>query len=748
MEIVQNLFRTLMFFLDNIIYGLIPQIYRLFVYLSQINLFSDDPSSPIQRLVSHIYVLLGIFMLFKVSFSLIQYIVDPNAFRDSSKGMGKLITNVLIALVLLVTVPSIFSFAMRLQTEIIQSNAIGQLIMGTTAGVVDINGDGSATISDEGVQQMATDLQFMLYGAFYSLNTNVITECNGTSGVFGSVDMASTPGCLSALQSKLPDDATSNGVTLYSFFKHTPSNSTDDNGNPVQENCNAAGVCDDRNFSHFDKLLWWKEDGEYVINYLPFISAAAGVYVVFLLISFCVDIAVRAIKLCFLQMVAPIAIVSYIDPKETISNGKLHNWIKECGTTYLSLFLRLATIFLVMFVISMISSTLLSNGQSEQYISGLPQDTSYNIWIYLFLVIGAFMFAKQVPNIIESIFGIKGTGDLNLNPFKNAGFGALAGGTVGLGLGIAGAATGSGIGRVATSTLGGFKDGLGGKKISEITNMQADVNRRLGMARANGSTFIGRAGARWSSFWGTPGKMGRVLNKQADQDEIINKANRSMADNNVRIQNATSYADFVKAQEDRAESQITDEKNMTSYAMEYRRRQAQVAALEAQMNSSTNQNERMALSDQIQKQRNENAAWLENARYSYMDDNKNGTLKAMNAQGQMVSTTDHVLQGLDKDAMRAGEVIGIDNDSYNGKTAAERHGDVGALRGQISDWKRENLPYESEKRTAEAEKEKLRVEEGKARADVQGANAKEGGARRHGGFGFGPGGPGPRGPRF
>ena len=544
MEIVQNLFRTLMFFLDNIVYGLIPQIYRLFVYLSQINLFSDDPSSPIQRLVSHIYVLLGIFMLFKVSFSLIQYIVDPNAFRDSSKGMGKLITNVLIALVLLVTVPSIFSFAMRLQTEIIQSNAIGQLIMGTTAGVVDINGDGSATISDEGVQQMATDLQFMLYGAFYSLNTNVITECNGTSGVFGSVDMASTPGCLSALQSKLPDDATSNGVTLYSFFKHTPSNSTDDNGNPVEENCNAAGVCDDRNFSHFDKLLWWKEDGEYVINYLPFISAAAGVYVVFLLISFCVDIAVRAIKLCFLQMVAPIAIVSYIDPKETISNGKLHNWIKECGTTYLSLFLRLATIFLVMFVISMISSTLLSNGQSEQYISGLPQDTSYNIWIYLFLVIGAFMFAKQVPKIIESIFGIKGSGELNLNPFKNAGLASLTGGVVGAGIGgvassIASAKTASimgdnafkaGLGGFAKGTVSGAFKGRNwdGKNVSSLISTPLSVSGDIARYQAakHGTKLVDRAGAMINEAIGAPQKA-----------DIIKK----------RIENAGRFTKFYDA---------------------------------------------------------------------------------------------------------------------------------------------------------------------------------------------------------
>ena len=483
MEIVQNLFRTLMFFLDNIIYGLIPQIYRLFIYLSELNLFSDEPDSPIQELISHIYVLLGIFMLFKVSFSLLQYIVDPNAFRDSSKGMGKLVTNVLIALVLLVSVPSIFSVAMDLQSEIVQSNAIGQLILGTNtgSGSYPVNSDGS--ISDEGVQQMATDLQFMLYGAFYSLNTNIITECNGTSGVFGSIDMASISGCLDALQSKLPDDATSNGVSLYSFFKYQDSN---------------GQIHDERNFSHFDKLLWWKEDGEYVINYLPFISAAAGIYVVFLLVGFCVDIAVRAIKLCFLQMLAPIAIVSYIDPKESISNGKLNSWIKECASTYFSLFLRLATIFLVMFLISMISSTLLSDGK---YISGLPKDTGYNIWIYLFLVIGAFMFAKQVPNIIEKIFGIKASGELNLNPFKNTAAAGIIGGVAGFGVGtvasgIAAAKTSLDNGESGFTTFrrtlggaasGGLKGGIssaaaGGKGfMSKSFNAAGDVARNTAM---------------------------------------------------------------------------------------------------------------------------------------------------------------------------------------------------------------------------------------------------------------------------
>ena len=464
MEILQNLFRTLMFFLDNIVYGLIPQIYKLFIYLSELNLFGGE-SNPLKDLINHIYVLLGIFMLFKVSFSLLQYLVDPNSFRDSSKGMGKLVTNVLVALVLLVSVPAIFSAATEIQKVIIHSNAIGQLILGTNAT------DYSGTVSDDGkidvngIETMAKDLQFMLFGAFYNLNTNISTfsACSGTSGVFGSVDMAD-PGCLETLNTEISgyNDASSNGVTLYSFFKYEGSG----------ENCNDAGVCDERNFGHFDKLLWWKVDGEYVINYLPFISTAAGVYVVFLLISFSIDIAVRAIKLCFLQMVAPIAIVSYIDPKESISNGKLHNWIKECASTYFSLFLRLATIFLIMLLVSSITSTVLAGGEGS--IKKQIDDTGYSIWIYLFLVIGAFMFAKQLPKIIENIFGLKGTGDLSLNPFKSIGevltTPAIAAG---------GAAIGGAVGGMAANTWAfgrGIKNNWGHNVSDFKNNVSTGVN--------------------------------------------------------------------------------------------------------------------------------------------------------------------------------------------------------------------------------------------------------------------------------
>ena len=663
-DVVQNLIRSVMFFIDNIIYGLIPQIYQLFIYLSEIDLFSNNGA--LNQLINHIYVLLGIFMLFKVSFSLLQYIVDPNSFRDSSKGMGKLVTNVLVAMVLLVTVPWIFDKAMELQGYIVRSNAIGQLILGRTAGVVEMDeDDDSAEINDTAVREMAVDLQFMLYGAFYSVNPDVmedgrvLSSCQGTSGVLGTTDMASVKECLDTLQANLPDDATYNNVTLYSFFKHTPTGRAD-------ENC-IGNICDDREFSNFGRLLSWKDGGDYVINYIPIISAVAGIYVVFLLISFCVDIAVRAIKLCFLQMVAPIAIVSYIDPKESLSNGKLNSWIKECASTYFSLFLRLATIFLVMFVIAIISSTVLSNGED---IAGLPNN-SYNIWIYLFLVIGAFMFAKQVPNIIESIFGIKFSGDLHLNPFKNAGTAGIVGGVAGAGVGgisstIASVKTASllgdnkftaGLSGFTKGTLGGAVKGKNwdGKNVSSLISTPLGVSGDIARYQAakHGTRFVDRAGAMLNEAIGAPQKadiMKKRIENAGRFTKLYDAVDSGMAAKMIKLKDISQFTSKNAA------TNTANFKKISDY--NYLKAQLDAAIQRGDANTIAN----------IQNGTYSDASFTSSAKFSDYEDDAKQTMYDMITKGEI--TDDAEIQSIRSniDAMKR---VGKENASapeFNGIT--------------------------------------------------------------------------------
>lgn len=401
--------RTLCFFFDNAIYSLIPLAYQLLIYLSNIDIFSNNPV--IGDLMGRIYILLGIFMLFKVGFSILQYLIDPNSVNDKSRGMGKLITNTLVSIFLLVMVPWIFQVGFDLQSAIVKDNTIGKLIMGQST---------SSSIQDtESIEEMGTDVQFLMYSAFFSVNKEAFPACEKTP-VLGSQSMAATlnegeNGCLYQLNEgmKSNDDISGANVNLNDFFKYVG----DDNK-----------VHDERNFWSFNYLLWWKVDNNYVINYLPLISAAAGGYVALLLIVFCVDIAVRVVKLCFLQMVAPIAIISHIDPKEQFGQSKLKNWLSNCLTTYASLFIRLAAIFLAMKLIQAISLEIIGTVEKNPY----ETNEYMNTFIWVFLVIGLFVFVKQVPKMIESIFGIKSSGELQLNPFKAQGGGAIIGGGLGL----------------------------------------------------------------------------------------------------------------------------------------------------------------------------------------------------------------------------------------------------------------------------------------------------------------------------
>ena len=507
-----NLLRTIGFFLDNIVYNLIPTIYQLFIYLSGIDIVNN--SDQIGALIQRIYVLLGIFMLFKVSFSLIQYIVDPSAFGDKSKGFGKLITNVLVAMVLLVSVPSIFSFAMNLQQTVLESNVIGKLILGTGSSEpvsTQIDTANTNNITAANAEVMAKDVQFMMFGAFYSLNTDIsqFKDACGDDTIFGSSAMAANRSCIETLSTAIQeyDETQARGIILDDFFK--------------TRDLDTGVVSDRRDFYAFDSMLWWEEDGDYVINYLPLVSTFAGIFVVFLLTSFSIEVAVRVIKLAFLQMIAPIAIVSYIDPKETIGNGKLNGWIKESVKTYFSLFLRLATIFLVMLLISVLASTVLADGSE---LAGQINDNDYNIWIDLFLVLGAFMFAKQVPNMIESIFGIKGSGEFSLNPFKNEGMAALTGGVVGAGIGgiassiasasvakvkgqnrVLAALSGFGKGAVGGAASGRKWDGKGvGSLVGSGLNVSGNI-ARYQSAKA-GTNFFDRMGGIAREAIGAPQK--------------------------------------------------------------------------------------------------------------------------------------------------------------------------------------------------------------------------------------------------
>lgn len=158
---------------------------------------------------------------------------------------------------------------------------------------------------------------------------------------------------------------------------------------------------------------------EYMYTYYPIIGTAVGVIMDILIIGFCLDVAIRVFKLMILQLVAPIPIISYIDPKSS-KDGTFSKWLKMVGSTWVEVFIRL---FIIYFIL-LIAEQLVANGGSFVNNSSSPL-------VLVVLVIGLLFFAKDAPKFICDAIGIKSTGNLFSGFGKMLAAGAIGAGIVG-----------------------------------------------------------------------------------------------------------------------------------------------------------------------------------------------------------------------------------------------------------------------------------------------------------------------------
>lgn len=379
--ILETIVRYVLIFIDRVIYSFIPYVYNLLMEIAGTTIFSEDI---ISKFSSRIYGLLGIFMLFKVSFSLLNYIVNPDDFTDKNKGFSKIISNILITLVLLVVTPWIFNEAMDVQRILLRDNIAGKLILGTS---------GNSDIQNSG-QTMA----YETFRAFYYPDDKTFPECSDYNNDDGKNTTSSAEAC----------------VNSWGDVK--------DKEDVTQILINSAETKSVSLYLDHD-LAAMKSGDDYVMKYIPIISTIAGGFVIAILISFCFDVAVRSIKLGFYQMLAPIPIISRLDPKK----GKeiFGKWVKACLGTFLDLFVRLIAIYFSIFVITQILGT----DSIQNTVTGAS--TKISFLAKAFIVMGSLLFAKELPKILEDLLGIKLSGKFEWNPLKKAASIPLAGAAAG-----------------------------------------------------------------------------------------------------------------------------------------------------------------------------------------------------------------------------------------------------------------------------------------------------------------------------
>lgn len=539
-----TLIKQFFFSLDQVVFNFISEIYDLLIAIARTSILTQGD---ISAMAEKIYALLTVFMVFKVTLSLITYVVNPDDFADKSKGLSKLGTNIIISLSLLILTPYIFSYAFELQTIILEDNSLAKLIFATEGS----NGNDSI------INTAGDDIAFTAMSAFFTPNVS-ITELQSC------VDLADEEG--------FNDDCKTSmlGVT--------------DSINV--ENYVAGYENKSLGLMFRQDLAVAKTTGkEFVMEYKFIFSTVVGVVIILLLLTYCMDVAVRSIKLSFLQLIAPIPILSYVDPKSG-KDGMFKKWYDMCFKTYLSLFIRLLALYFAIYIIGMVDSMV--DIVDGSYVT--------DIKIKIFVIIGALMFAKQLPKMLEGL-GIKldGDGKFTLNPLKKFEEGALGGKNItgmarGALAGTAGMLTGAGVGAGLSGAWRGLTSGKGWKETGKAT---AEMNRKMRQAKLDGSSFRGRLGAR---FAGATGLMSQSENlaslKKREQDEIdeIDNKIKEVEEQQKRIKGSDAYvartkqikdkkalADSIKAMETRAKEEI--QLGNSFVGKEYLKRKAEYESL-------------------------------------------------------------------------------------------------------------------------------------------------------------------------
>lgn len=504
-KLVVNILRIVCAFIDSIMVKMLTVLYRLLSNLSELVLYSDNIIKLIGRRIG---LILGIFMLFKLAISLINYMISPDKISDKAKGGGRLIINVGISLALLISINFIFKEAYNVQGIIVNSNIIEKIFFGERGYIKNNNNyssnQNSSTSSNPPTAKM--DIGYYLYSAFFVPSEDVFGDvCDDmwdVSSDWNEVKAGQTKSCYKSLESNLNSEEMKSLGNARNSMDMTY----------VLKDHDLINEYNDRNRSYY-------------FNYTPIVSTAAGFVVLLVLLSFSMDLATRAVKLLFLQIIAPIPIISNID----MGKGQdiFKKWGKECINTYLSVFIRLIAINFAVFMIVLLKG---------DYKSLFTND----IWLNIFLIIGCLMFAKQVPKLLEDFLGIKMDG-MSLHPLKKFEEQAL------FGKNITGAISGTAIGGIGnavsllqegkgfaaipgvfTGASRGLTHGLiEGKGLKDQAKRQAEMNQKIRQARLDETYFLGRRLDSAASFFGaeTPSERYERMSKSAESKLNFNQTN-------------------------------------------------------------------------------------------------------------------------------------------------------------------------------------------------------------------------------
>ena len=412
-KILPKVFWGLLLDIDGIIYDLICYVFEIFYYLCGLQIFNN---SDYVSIVNKIYVVLGLIMMFVLVYSLLRAVINPDEFAKGENSFPKLIKNVVISLAIIAFLPTAFTLAFNIQNSLIKYDVIPKLVLGDNSDVGANNGVPSVKVDDasEAVSG-GRAIAFYTFKAFLTPNTsNAICDSTDSDTCRGKI--------------RGNDGWGQNGTELSNVD---------------------SKVLNGDSFQTYTQFSESRRDHQ-LTYYFP-ISTAAGIFILYVLLNFCFDMALRVIKLAFYQMIAPIPVICRVIP-----GGKLKDvfskWLKQVVSLFVEVFVRIFSLTFGVYLIGIVIIKFNTRLPGIDSLNFVGQKTI----VMALLIMSIVIFVKQMPKIIGELFGLD-TGGMKLGLMdKLAQGGALAAGAV------AGGALGS-LGRNAVSAAKNFKAAKGGK---------------------------------------------------------------------------------------------------------------------------------------------------------------------------------------------------------------------------------------------------------------------------------------------
>ncbi|MFA5696706.1 MAG: conjugal transfer protein TrbL family protein, partial [Bacilli bacterium] len=503
MAFLEDLLRTITFFIDKLIYSFIPTVYNFIYELADRVIFSQAELETIAR---NIYAIIGIFMLFRLSFVLLISIVNPDNLTDKEKGFTKMISKIVIAIVMITAIPIGFDLAYQLQGAILKNAIVEKVILGNEISTSELTPEISCKydISNSGTFQdyyIGEDINFIVL--FFSEGSdktirptikylnNTNTEINPDNYIYSSkelvkskfLDLTGNISCLTNIRLALNTDDIEPYVEIRMFngsgdhenmfLISEPAKKNNEKGgvllarkafkafmncNPNTDSCSndeegevpAGGLNINQAISQGIPLKGTSNFGliSKSINQLQEVEGGSEYIINYTpLLSTITGGAILALLLvlCFdvATRVVKLAFFQIITPVAVI--GYIEPGSKIFNQWLQMTIKTFVNLFIRLFAISFV--VLILGAIGDKVSLGDLGD--------LFLIFGALIFAKEAPKLISDMFGIQdgGLGGMLRNPFKNMAGGGLltkAGSFAGgLALGGAGKALAAGGGALA-----------------------------------------------------------------------------------------------------------------------------------------------------------------------------------------------------------------------------------------------------------------------------------------------------------